>query len=226
MRALAAMIAVVTVVGTATGAAAQFSLPGGLGRAIGGSGGAFAAVATSFTMKTMVSLRNMVDATRLMQEAVGNKEQAERLAAIAEELKRIKEPKADIVEKTMRAVDENPIDRAQLAAVKTEEGKQKVAESSLHVTVAAAFNAAAGLAARQLLNTKPGALDLIHAPVVLDAARVAGTVLPTQAQKFGEYSVLLTEYLRDNNIPPPSKEDLRAIAVKSGASPEEAQALL
>lgn len=85
-----------------------------------------------------------------------------------------------------------------LAEIKTEEGKRQVAQSSGHVGVAAAFNTAAVLGARQVVGTKPGARDLLSAPAILEAAKTAVTTMPAQAERFAEYAVLLRAYLREN----------------------------
>jgi hypothetical protein len=157
-----------------------------------------------------------------MNEAVGNKQKADTLKALGEEMNGLTEVKSEMVERTIAALDQAKIDHAQLAKVKDAKSKALVTQSAGHIAVAALFNAKAIDSARQLTSLRPGPADALAAPALLNTAKVVITVVPAQIDHLGQYASMLATYMKDNKLPAPSKDDERKILVSEGFNASDA----
>jgi hypothetical protein len=228
MRRYLGAVFVVALAVTATPGQAN-GLLGGLPAvpALGGGGGAsFAATGTQMQGQVLVGLRTLVAAVALMQEALGHKAAADKLKAISDELKNEKETKSDDVEQTLKAIDDNPVDRDQLAAVKDAKSKQLLVQSAGNMAVAGIYNAKAVETAKQLAGLRPGPADALSAPSLFDTAKTVVTALPAEIQHAVTYSGMLSDYMTTNKLTPPSKDDQRKLAVANGADEAQVAAAL
>jgi hypothetical protein len=189
-------------------------------------GGSFTATGVRMQNQLLIGLKSMVNAVALMQEAVGHKDAADKLRAIADALKDEKEPKSDQIEQTLKAIEDNPVDRAQLAAVKDEKSKKLLVQSFGNMTVAGIYNAGVVNSARQLTSLRPGIADALAAPTLLNMAQIVVTSVPAEIDHTATYLSMLSDYMTTNKLSPPSKDDQRKLAEANGASKDEALALL
>jgi hypothetical protein len=186
-----------------------------------GGGGSFTATGTQMQGQVLVGLRTLVTAVSLMQEALGHKDAADKLKAISEALKNEKEAKSDDIEQTMKAIDDNPVDRDQLASVKDAKSRQLLVQSAGNMAVAGIYNAKAVETAKQLAGLRPGPADALAAPALLGTAKTVVTALPAEIQHAVTYSGMLSDYMTTNKLTPPSKDDQRKLAEANGADPTQ-----
>jgi hypothetical protein len=122
-------------------ASAQFGLPsiGGGGGALpipglgGGGGGGFSNAAAALTTNLKTALYNQVMAIALVQDAMGDKKKAAAIRSQAAAIQSMKTPSKDPMEKTLKVIEQNPINREGLARVNDAEGKKKVAQAQGHM---------------------------------------------------------------------------------------------
>ena len=167
---LIAALATVTLIGLSP-ASAQFGLPNipgagaipGLG---GGGGSGFSAAAASLATNLKTALYNQVMAIALIQEAQGDKVKAGRLRATAAAMQAMKQPSKDQMEKSLKAVEENPVNREGLAKVKDAEGQKKISQASAHMSVVLVYDGLAIASATAMLARKSPALRILpmHRP--------------------------------------------------------------
>jgi hypothetical protein len=227
MRRYLGTLFVVAIAVTATPCRAN-GLLGGLPAvpALGSGGASFTAMGTQMQGQVLVGLRTLVTAVSQMQDALGHKAAADKLRAISDELKNEKEAKSEEIEQTMKAIDDNPVDREQLAAVKDDKSKQLLVQSAGNMAVAGIYNAKAVDSAKQLAGLRPGPADALSAPSLLNTAKMVATALPAEIQHAATYSGMLADYMTTNKLTPPSKDDQRKLAEANGASPDEARTSL
>jgi hypothetical protein len=168
----------------------------------------------------------MVTAVQQMHQAVGNKEAADRMNAIAKEMASNSQPSADQYQQWLKTIDANPVDSSRLSAVKDAKSKQFLVQSAGYIAVAAAFNAKAVNTARQLASMKPGIADAASAPALLGTANVVVTTVPAELEHIAKYGALLASYMKDNKLTPPSEDEKLKIAKASGADNATAAAIL
>lgn len=185
-----------------------FTIPG-LG---GGSGDSFGATAKIYSVNVVTGMLNTVRGVEFAQRASGKKAEADKLGAIAKEIERMKEPKADILEKSMKAVEANPVDRSAIAAVKSAERKAMLIVATKHMIVAGVYVQMAVANAISLAGKKPGLMDVLSAPGITEAASITAQHGPTIVSNGGEYLSVLTSYLSSNGMQKPSTADCVAVA--------------
>ena len=216
---LIAALATATMMGLSP-TSAQFGMPSipgagavpGLG---GGGGSGFSAAAASLATNLKTALYNQVMAIALIQEAQGDKVKSARLRATAAAMQAMKQPSKDQMEKSLKAVEENPVNREGLAKVKDAEGQKKVSQASAHMSVVLVYDGLAIAAATAMLAQKPGPSDLANAPAILETAQLALTALPAQTTNFQKYNEITEAYMKENNVSKPSAADKQAIAKKT-----------
>ncbi len=216
---LIAALATVTLIGLSP-ASAQFGLPNipgagaipGLG---GGGGSGFSAAAASLATNLKTALYNQVMAIALIQEAQGDKVKAGRLRATAAAMQAMKQPSKDQMEKSLKAVEENPVNREGLAKVKDAEGQKKISQASAHMSVVLVYDGLAIASATAMLAQKPGPSDIVNAPAILETAQLALTSLPTQTANFQKYNEMTEAYMKENNVAKPTAAEKQAIAKKT-----------
>lgn len=216
---LIAALATVTLMGLLP-ASAQFGLPNipgagaipGLG---GGGGSGFSAAAASLATNLKTALYNQVMAIALIQEAQGDKVKAGRLRATAAAMQAMKQPSKDQMEKSLKAVEENPVNREGLAKVKDAEGQKKISQASAHMSVVLVYDGLAIASATAMLAQKPGPSDIANAPAILETAQLALTSLPTQTANFQKYNEMTEAYMKENNVAKPTAAEKQAIAKKT-----------
>ena len=209
--------------------AGPFDGLGSLGGAIGlgsGGGASFSATGAQMQSQLLVGLRSLVTAVSLMQEASGHKQQADKLKAVSDELQRTTTVSSAQVEQTVQAFDDNPVDRSQLANVHDAKSKQLLVQSAGNMAIAGLWNAKAVSSAQQLASIRPGLGDAMAAPALLNTAKVVVTTLPAEIGHTATYTSMLADYMRDNKLSPPSKDDQRKLAVAQGADPAQVAANL
>ncbi len=222
MKKFASSIAAAAVIslGMMGAASAQFgmpSLPGGGSLPIPGvgGGGGFSSAAASLTTNLKSALYNQVMAIALIQEAQGDKAKASQIRATAAQIEAMKQPSKDALEKSLKAVEQNPVNREGLAKVRDEEGKKKVAEAQGHMNIALVYNGLAIASATAMIATKPGPSDLVNAPAILDAAQMTLTAIPTQTSNIKKYNEATEAFMKENNVPKLSSSQKAAIAKKT-----------
>ncbi len=216
---LIAALATVTLIGLSP-ASAQFGLPNipgagaipGLG---GGGGSGFSAAAASLATNLKTALYNQVMAIALIQEAQGDKVKAGRLRATAAAMQAMKQPSKDQMEKSLKVVEENPVNREGLAKVKDAEGQKKISQASAHMSVVLVYDGLAIASATAMLAQKPGPSDIANAPAILETAQLALTSLPTQTANFQKYNEMTEAYMKENNVAKPTAAEKQAIAKKT-----------
>jgi len=181
----------------------------------GGGGGNFGATAKTYTANVVTGMLNTVRGVENVQQALGKKQEAERLEAIAKEIEQMKTPSSDTIEKASAAVASDPIDRTALTNVKSAEGKKLLANATANMMVATVYNAKAASSASALAGMKPGISDASSAPALLDAAKATATAGPTTIQNTATYLSALTDFLSKNNIPTPSQSVCQDLAQKT-----------
>jgi hypothetical protein len=208
-------------------------LDSGLGAVTGGAvggggagGGSFSGTATELGRHVVVSLSSALQAVAKVQEATGNKKTALALIAQADEIRAMKEPKKGVMEKSLQAIESNPIKREDLAQVKNPEDKKKIVESLAHLAVAAAYDAKAVSAAQQLSSLTPGPADALNAPAILEVAQLVVTAFPKQISTISSYTSEVSTYASTNKLEKPTAADSRRVATSNGADPAEAGSLL
>ena len=219
---LIAALATVTLIGLSP-ASAQFGLPNipgagaipGLG---GGGGSGFSAAAASLATNLKTALYNQVMAIALIQEAQGDKVKAGRLRATAAAMQAMKQPSKDQMEKSLKAVEENPVNREGLAKVKDAEGQKKISQASAHMSVVLVYDGLAIASATAMLAQKPGPSDIANAPAILETAQLALTSLPTQTANFQKYNEMTEAYMKENNVAKPTAAEKQAISKKTDPS--------
>ena len=210
-------------------ASAQFGMPsnpiGNLVPGMGGGGGSgFSAAAASLATNLKTALYNQVMAIALIQEAQGDKVKAGRLRATAAAMQAMKQPSKDQMEKSLKAVEENPVNREGLAKVKDADGQKKVSQASAHMSVVLVYDGLAIASATAMLAQKPGPSDIASAPAILETAQLALTALPTQTTNFQKYNEVTEGYMKENNIPKPTAAEKQAIAKKTDPAAKSAGA--
>ena len=205
-------------------AQAQFGLPSipglnlipipGLGGGNSGGGG-FSVAATSLGNNLRTAIYNQVMAISLVQDAQGDKAKAGRLRATANAIQAMKQPNKDAMEKALKAVDDNPVNRESVAKIKDAAGQKKIAEASAHMNVVILYNGLAILSAGSMIIFRPSVSDLSNAPGILDAAQLAITAIPSQTSNFRKYNEILEVYMAQNNIAQPTSAQKIAIAKKT-----------
>lgn len=204
-------------------AQAQFGLPNipglnsfpipGLGGDSGGGGFSMAAMALGNNLRT--ALYNQVMAISLVQDAQGDKAKAGRLRATANAIQAMKQPNKDTMEKALKAVEENPVNRESVAKIRDAAGQKKISDASAHMSVVMVYNGLAMASAGAMIIFRPNASDLVNAPGILDAAQLAITAIPSQTSNFRKYNEILEAYMAQNNIAQPTSAQKAAIAKKT-----------
>lgn len=178
----------------------------------GGGGGSFGSTAKEYSVNVITGMLNTMRGVEFAQRASGKKAEADKLGAIAKEIEGMKQPKADVLEKSMKAVEANPVDRNAITAVKSAEGKAMLAVATKHMIVAGVYNQKAVANASSLAGMKPGPMDAMSAPGLIEAAKITAEYGPTSVSNGGQYLSALTSYLSSNGIPKPSSADCIAVA--------------
>ncbi len=191
------------------------------------SGGAsFAATGAQMGVNVIVGLRSMATAVMFINQAVGNQAAANRLQAVVDELKGLQQPDSAVIERALKTIDANAVDRSTLAKAQDQKSKQQVAQSAGFVAIAVLFDAKAVNNARQLSTLKPGPADAIAVPGLLNTGKVIVTSFPAHIDHVTQYGSMLSTYMSDNKLTPPSKEAQRADAKAQGASAEQIKDIL
>jgi len=178
----------------------------------GGGGGNFGATAQAYTVNVVTGMLNTVRGVENVQLALGKKQEAEKLEAIAKEIAGMKTPSSDIIQQAATAIAADPVDRTALTNVKSAEGKKFLATATANMMVATVYNAKAASSASALAGMKPGISDVSSAPALLDAAKATVTAGPTTIQNTATYLSALTDFLSANKVPKPSQQDCQALA--------------
>jgi hypothetical protein len=221
-------LALVVAFGVAAIAPASAQL-GGLSSALGfgQSGGAsFAGAGAEMAANLVVGLRSTGTAVVLMNQAVGNQAKANLVQAAVDELKGMKDPDPAVIERSLKAIDDNAVDRSALAKAHDAKSKQQLAQSAGYIAIAGFFDARAVNNAKQLSTLKPSPTDALSAPSLLNTAKVVVTAFPAQLGHLSQYGSMLATYMSDNKLAPPSKENQRADAQAQGASTAQVAAFL
>ena len=201
-------------------AAAQFGLPGGGGGLPipglgGGGGGGFTAAATGLTTNLKTALYNQVMAIALIQDAMGDKKKATAIRSQAAAIQAMKTASKDPMEKTLKVIEQNPINREGLARVNDAEGKKKVAQAQGHMDVVIVYNGLALVSAGLMIKEKPGPQDIAGAPAILEAAQFALTAIPTQTDNAKKFNDAMNSFMKENNVPKLSNGEKAALAKKT-----------
>jgi hypothetical protein len=207
-------------------ASAQFGLPsiGGGGGALpipglgGGGGGGFSNAAAALTTNLKTALYNQVMAIALVQDAMGDKKKAAAIRSQAAAIQSMKTPSKDPMEKTLKVIEQNPINREGLARVNDAEGKKKVAQAQGHMDVVIVYNGLALASAGAMIAQKPGPQDIAGAPAILEAAQFALTAIPTQTENSKKFNEAMNGYMKENNVPKLSNGEKVALTKKTGAT--------
>lgn len=202
---------------------AQLQLPGipGLGNIPGlggggGGGGQTGALIQSLTINLKTALYNQLMGLALVQEAQGDKSRAQSLRATASAMQSLKEPSKDSIEKTLKAVNENPVNREGLAKVRDEEGKKKIAQAQAHMSIVILYDGLAIASAGALIaGGLKGSAALANLPALLDAAQTVTTTLPAQTENAKKFDEALKAYMAENNVPKLSSNEKAALAKKT-----------
>jgi hypothetical protein len=223
-----ALVSAMLVTATPSWAAGFMDSVGSLtGGVLGGGGGAsFSATGTQMQGQLLVGLRSLVIAVSQMNEATGHKAQADKLKAISEELKNTTDIKSDQVERTIKAVEDNPVDRSQLSAAHDAKSKQLLVQSAGYMLITGVYNAKAVQSARQLTSLRPGPADVMSAPSIINTAKVVVTAVPAEISHTANYTGMLADFMRDNKLTAPSATDQRKLAQAQGADPAQAATIL
>lgn len=206
-------------------ASAQFGLPsiggGGGGLPIpgigggGGGGGGFSNAAAALTTNLKTALYNQVLAIALVQDAMGDKKKAAAIRSQAAAIQSMKTASKDPMEKTLKVIEQNPINREGLARVNDAEGKKKVAQAQGHMDVVIVYNGLALASAGAMIAQKPGPQDIAGAPAIFEAAQFALTAIPTQTENSKKFNEAMNGYMKANNIPKLSNGEKAALAKKT-----------
>jgi hypothetical protein len=204
----------------ATPSSAQFSLPGGGGALPipglgGGGGGGFSVAASGLATNLKTALYNQIMAIALIQDAMGDKKKAAAIRSLATAIQAMKTPSKDPLEKTIKIVEQNPINREGLARVNDAEGKKKVAQAQGHMDVVIVYNGLALLSAGMMIKEKPGPQDIAGAPAILEAAQFALSAIPTQTENSKKFNDAMNAFLKENNVPKLSNADKAALVKKT-----------
>jgi hypothetical protein len=150
-----------------------------------------------------------------VQDAQGDKAKAGRLRATANAIQAMKQPNKDTMEKALKAVEENPVNRESVAKIRDAAGQKKISDASAHMSVVMVYNGLAMASAGAMIIFRPNASDLVNAPGILDAAQLAITAIPSQTSNFRKYNEILEAYMAQNNIAQPTSAQKAAIAKKT-----------
>jgi len=199
---------------------AQFGMPGvgslpipGLGG--GGGGGGFSGAAASLATNLKTALYNQVMAIALVQDAMGDKKKATAIRSQAVAIQAMKTPSKDPMEKTLKVIEQNPINREGLARVNDAEGKKKIAQAQGHMDIVIVYNGLALVSAASMIQQKPGPQDITSAPAILDAAQFALTSIPAQTENSKKFNATMNDYMKQNNVPKLSNGEKAALAKKT-----------
>jgi hypothetical protein len=198
---------------------AQFGMPGvgslpipGLG---GGGGGGFSGAAASLATNLKTALYNQVMAIALVQDAMGDKKKASAIRSQAVAIQAMKTPSKDPMEKTLKVIEQNPINLESLASVNDAEGKKKIAQAQGHMDIVIVYNGLALVSAASMMQQKPGPQDITSAPAILEAAQFALTSIPVQTENSKKFNATMNDYMKKNNIPKLSNGEKAALAKKT-----------
>jgi hypothetical protein len=201
---------------------AQFGVPsigGGGGLPIpgsgGGGGGGFSNAAAALSTNLKTALYNQVMAIALVQDAMGDKKRAGDIRSQAAAIQSMKTPSKDPMEKTLKIIEQNPINREGLARVSDAEGKKKIAQAQGHMDVVIVYNGLALASAGLMTQQKPGPQDIAGAPAILEAAQFALTSIPTQNENSKKFNAAMSAYMKENNVPKLSNGEKAALAKKT-----------
>jgi hypothetical protein len=199
---------------------AQFGIPGvgslpvpGLGG--GGGGGGFSGAAASLATNLKTALYNQVMAIALVQDAMGDKKKATAIRSQAVAIQAMKTPSKDPMEKTLKVIEQNPINREGLARVNDAEGKKKIAQAQGHMDIVIVYNGLALVSAASMIQQKPGPQDITSAPAILEAAQFALTSIPAQTENSKKFNSTMNDYMKQNNVPKLSNGEKAALAKKT-----------
>ena len=199
---------------------AQFSVPGlgsvpvpGLGG--GGGGGGFSGAATGLATNLKTALYNQVIAISLVQDAMGDKKKAAAIRSQASAIQAMKTPSKDPMEKALKVIEQNPINREGLARVNDAEGKQKIAQAQGHMDIVIVYNGLALVSAASMIKQKPGPQDITSAPAILEAAQFALTSIPAQTENSKRFNATMNDYMKQNKVPKLSNNEKAALARKT-----------
>jgi hypothetical protein len=181
--------------------------------------------AKDFAEYILVGTVNLLNAVSKMQEAVGNKEQAEQIAMQAKNLKEKADLGEDVdeeYEKSFQLIDESMIDREQFAAIPAKQGSKNVGKSLIHLMVGMLADKKALEKGQDLISNPPGVSDLMDGSIksAFSVAKLAVNVLPDHISKAGTWTSDLTEYMKSNDLEPPSPQEVRDNQDEVGASDE------
>jgi hypothetical protein len=185
----------------------------------GASGGGFSQAAVQLGQYSVVAMASSLQAVAKVHEATGDKSVALLLLAQADEIRKMKEPKASAMEKSLKAIEDHPIKRENLDKVTNADDKKKIVESLAYLGVSAIYNAKAVSTAQSLSQMTPGPMDAFNAPALFEVAKTVLTSFPHQITTLAEYTSEISTYANTNKLAQPTQEDSRRIAVENGADP-------
>ena len=185
----------------------------------GAPGMSFSQAAVQLGQYSVVAMASSLQAVAKVQEATGEKTTSLLLQAQADEVLNMKEPKASVMERSLRAIENNPIKRENLLKVQNPRDKRKIVESLAYLAASAEFNSRAVSTAESLTMLKPGPADLLNAPALLEVTGIVITTFPKQLSMLADYTSEISAYASTNRLTPPTEEDSRRVAIENGADP-------
>lgn len=194
----------------------NYQVAQGFGLPIPGlTGGSFSTVAAALNVQLKTALVHQARGMGLVHQAIGNKVQADKLIAISNEISALKTLNTENVKKVLGAIADNPVDRSIPAKQLSDEAKSQFALGTGNVAISLVYDVLAIATAKELGTVKPGPLDALNAPMIIQTATYVVTALPTQLQNMIEFKKTVDEYSKTNNITPISKEQILDIAKKT-----------
>jgi hypothetical protein len=181
----------------------------------GGGGGGFSGAAASLATNLKTALYNQVMAIALVQDAMGDKKKATAIRSQAVAIQAMKTPSKDPMEKTLKVIEQNPINREGLARVNDAEGKKKIAQAQGHMDIVIVYNGLALVSAASMIQQKPGPQDITSAPAIFEAAQFALTSIPAQTENSKKFNATMNDYMKQNNVPKLSNGEKAALAKKT-----------
>ena len=189
------------------------ALVGGAGGAGGGSGNV---VLDTYMNSLRTALYNQIMAISLVQDAEGDKSKAAALRATASAIQSMKEASKDTIEKSLKSIDENPINPGGLAKVKDADGQKKIAAAEGHMDVARVYDGiAVATGGITLMQLSQGGAGSILKPGVLEALQLTVTSMPAQNENAKKFDEMLKSYMAENKIPALSSGEKTALAKKT-----------
>ncbi len=192
----------------------------------GGATGNFRVDARKFSRFLAFGTINLLTAVANMQEAVGNKKLADQIRMQAASLKRAANAgtaSSNDYKRAFQTINESNIDRTKMARVPAARGRIYFAKSSIHLALGGVADAKAINIGTSLVRNPPSGKELLEGDIItsLNLANLAITTLPNHISKINQWTVEISNYMKNNNIPAPTEAEKKQAAKADGATSAE-----